>query len=137
VKLNDDAARKVIELVESMPWGDIDGHLRAMEHAMRLAIDATREDLQFWEAEAYDAGYDDEFAVDPKEFADMSPQWRKAYIGRLICTLGLCYGVGAGWSGGPAVGQEDPTSVAALVRRLNDLCAWGHTTELGDEPGGA
>jgi hypothetical protein len=34
----------------------------------------------------------------PEEIEAMSPEWKLAYVGRLVLTFALCYGVGTGTS---------------------------------------
>jgi hypothetical protein len=38
----------------------------------------------------------DEFSVTPEEIETMSPEWKLAYVGRLVRNLALCYGVKTG-----------------------------------------
>jgi len=133
-------ASKAIELLADLPWGDVDVDLRAMERALRLALEATAEDLSWWERHQDGVEWEDEFSVLSEAVEAMTPERRLAYVARLIATVALCYGVEARFGHGPLVGDEDHHSPAALMRGLNDIFAWGVAPSIGSEgssePGG-
>jgi hypothetical protein len=56
------------------------------------ALDATAAEFPLWEAEGEER-YVDEFGVSGEDVAEMTTEWRLAYVGRLVRTLALCYGV--------------------------------------------
>lgn len=119
-QFSDDQRRRVAEAIESVAWGDTDRDIRCFEDVMRRAVEATRADADRWDAELEDR-YVDEFSVDPSDVADMDPGVRLAYVGRLVRTLALAWGVSAGYRGREAVGEASPRSLGHMVRTLNDI----------------
>ena len=119
-QLSDDQHRRVSEAIESVLWGDIDGDIRCFENAMRRAVEATRADADRWDAEFEDR-YVCEFSVGPSDVEEMDPAVRLAYVGRLVRTLALAWGVSAGYRGREAVGEASPRSLGHMVRTLNDI----------------
>jgi hypothetical protein len=120
-QLDDGQLEQAVSLIESLAWGDIDGDLRTMERALRLAMKATSEDFRRWESEADTAGFSSELSVDAYDVAQMSPDWRLAYVARLLRTVALAYGVGTEFGGKQLVGEEVANSPAGLLRGLNDI----------------
>ena len=92
-QLNDESRRQVGDLVESMPWGDMLEAIACLEQALRLALEATQDNLLLWEDEAADRGHEEEFDITPDQVAQMTDEWRFAYIGRLIQTIATGYGM--------------------------------------------
>jgi hypothetical protein len=119
-QLSDDQHRRVSDAIESVAWGDIDGEIRSLEDAMRRAVEATRADADRWDAEL-EGRYVDEFSVDPSDVEDMDPAVRLAYVGRLVRSLALVWGVSGGYLGREAVGEASPGSLGHMVRTLNDI----------------
>jgi hypothetical protein len=131
-QFDSDQRERALELLESLPWEDLDGARRTIEETLRLAMEATRNSFRRWEDEAEATGYVDEFSVSPSEADELSDRCRLAYVARLLRTLALSYGVCTEFGGKQFIGQEAPNSVAALVRGLNDISLIRLTT--GDEP---
>jgi hypothetical protein len=87
-----------------------------MEAALRRAMEATRDALALWEARAEDdLGFEDEFDLTADQVAELSDEWRLAYVARLLETLALAYGVN------PDTFENKESCPAALLRGLNDL----------------
>jgi hypothetical protein len=114
-------------LLESMAWGDMDTAIRDLEIALRLAMEATRDDFLRWEHDlgpAFEAEGYEEFSVPPAaQVAEMPDQEKLAYVARLLRTLALSYGVSAEFGGARTglVGEASRTSPATLLRGLNDI----------------
>jgi hypothetical protein len=51
-QFSDEQRERAVALIESIAWGDLDGSIIDMEAALRLAMDATRDDFQRWEQDA-------------------------------------------------------------------------------------
>jgi hypothetical protein len=113
--------REVLARIEEIPWGDMEGHIYAVEEALEKAVAATAPEFPLWEAEGEER-YRDEFSVSEDEIAVMSDEWRLAYVSRLVRSLASCYGVGTGDFGNePPFLLADPHSPGGLLRALNDL----------------
>ena len=98
-------------------------HIRTMEEALDRALDATAEEFPLWEAEGEDR-YVDEFSLSAEDLAEMSLEWRLAYVARLVRSLALCYGVSTAEFGDePPMLLADRNSPGGLLRALNDLVA--------------
>lgn len=110
--------RRAVELIESIAWGDFDLDLRTFEDALRRAVEATQSYAEAWDAELYEQ-YGDEFSIDLDRRDGMDESHLLAYVGRLVRTVALLYGVSA-W-GEDLVGQESAGSLASLLRGLNDI----------------
>lgn len=110
---------RTLELVESMPWGDIDGAIRTIDKSLLLAMEATAEDFLRWELHALDVGFVDEFSLTPDEIAGMSDEWKLAYVARLLRSMALMFGVGTEFGDRVLVADHDPRSPAGLLRGLN------------------
>jgi hypothetical protein len=68
----------------------------------------------------------------------MSPEWKLAYVGRLVLTLTLCYGVGTGDFGDqpPSLLEADAHSPGGLLRgpqRPHHAAACGGFPWLGTD----
>ncbi len=94
-QLDRNQERDAIALIEAIPWGDMDLHIRSVERALERAVAATAEEFPLWEAEGEER-FIDEFSVAEEDIAAMSAEWRLAYVGRLVRTIALCYGLGTG-----------------------------------------
>ena len=112
----------MLETLDLVAWGDLPYVVFDFEDALRLALLATADDLKLWEAEAEARGWHDEFEVPPEDLANMSVEWQRAYVARLIATVALRYGMSTGDSAGP-VGDIDRgvDSSAALLHALCDI----------------
>ena len=114
--------RRIVALVEAVPWGDMDADIRDLEETLERALDATAPDFPLWEEHAQGCGYIDEFSVTPERLREMSPEWRFAYVARLVRTVALWYGVSVPeYSSKPPMLQESPDSPASLLRGINDI----------------
>lgn len=114
---------RAIELIQSMPWGDIDGAIRIIDEALLRAMQATADDFQRWEVHADDMGYVDEFSLTPDDVARMSNEWKLAYVARLLRSLAGMFGVGTEFGDQVLVAEHDPHSPAGLLRGLNDIAS--------------
>jgi hypothetical protein len=83
---------QLVELVEKVPWADVEGAVSTLDEALRLARDATREPLAVWQA-AGEQRFGDEFSVAPSQFHNLSDAWRLAYVARLVETIALMHGL--------------------------------------------
>jgi hypothetical protein len=110
-----------------MAWGDMDYAIRGLEICLRRALEATFEDFLRWENDlgpSYEEDGYDEFTLPRQVIEDMPLEGKLAYIARLLRSLALDYGVGNDFSAvrrGGLVGEADETSLAALLRGLNDI----------------
>jgi hypothetical protein len=110
-----------LALLESLPWGDIDGHLVAMELVLRVALDLTAVDFELWEREG-EVRFGDEFSVTVDELEELPDEWKLALVARLLRTFAMMYGVSTDYVAGETnVGQETANTPAALLRGLNDI----------------
>lgn len=115
---------EALELIEKLPWGDMDMSIRTLEEALRLAMEATRDEFALWEQDA-EAMDPDEFALEPATIAGLSPEQRLAYVARLLRSLAMAHGVSTDFAGGALVFDEDRNTPAGLLRGLNDLLWMG------------
>ncbi len=108
--------------MESISWGDMDAHIRTVEDALVRAVEATSEDFRLWQEQADDCGMHDEFALEPEDVDALTPEWRLAYVARLLRSLAMPYGLRETESHRkPSRLGEDEDSIAALVHGINDL----------------
>jgi len=121
--------RQALRLLEALAWGDMETAIYGLETALALAYEATGDAINLWEEEGEER-FDDEFRLTPADVADLSDEWRLAYIARLLVTALHAYGVSPGASPGrppecsagpPLDWEEDDTSPARLLRGLNDI----------------
>jgi hypothetical protein len=125
--MNVEQGVRVLELVNDLPWADVDGAICDFELNLRLLVDATRDSLLLWEAEADKRGFHDEYLLGADDVRDLSEEWQLAYIARLVQNLALMYGSGdTSDAGEPA--RDTP---AGLLRGLNDI-SWTPTTSERD-----
>jgi hypothetical protein len=122
-QFNDGQQARALDLINNMPWGDADVAIRTMEEALRPAMEATRDDFQLWEAQADAGGFEDEFALSANDVVKLLPEWRLAYVARLLRTLALMYGVSTDYPDPEAslVFENDEQSPSGLLRGLNDI----------------
>jgi len=113
--------RRAIELIESMAWGDMDLHIRSMEEALQLALEATVDGFQRWERDGEEHFGADEFQLSPQQIEDLDDEWRLAYVARLIRSLGLVYGIATDFGGRETTLDDDGDGPAGLLRGLNDI----------------
>jgi hypothetical protein len=50
MQLTDEQRERALALLEHMTWGDMDGYIRDLEAALRLALEATTEDFRRWDS---------------------------------------------------------------------------------------
>ena len=118
----DDRARaRVISELKAVAWGDVESTTDALERALELALQATIDDFLRWENEGLRRGLDDEFGLSPDDVAQLSPEWKAAYVARLLRTIALMYGVETEF--GAAGGTRG--SPADIIRNLS--CAMMET----------
>jgi hypothetical protein len=129
-----------VRLVESMAWGDtIDGHVRELELALAVLLEATRDAYPLWEDEALERfGSDSACMVSPEQAAELPAEVRLAWIGDLVRTVAFGWGVpyppyhdvrpGRDPDGGPLkplewadVDQLDRSSPARLIHGIDRL----------------
>jgi hypothetical protein len=84
---------EVLSLIATLPWGDVEGCIETLDEAFRLAREATSHDWLRWENEGYELGFDDEFSVSPERVASLTDEWRLAYVGRLLESAAMMYGI--------------------------------------------
>jgi hypothetical protein len=127
MQFNPEQRKRALALLERMAWGDMEGYLRTLESALRLALDATAEDFFRWEDQIgpeLEAQGFDEFSLPSGTVDAMSSEDKSAYVARLLRSLALSYGVHAefgGKEGGGLAGEAYELSPAALLRGLNDI----------------
>jgi hypothetical protein len=69
--------------------------------------------------------------VTPEEIETMSPEWKLAYVGRLVRNLALCYGVKTGDFGDqPPLLEANAHLPGGLLRALNDLVMLPTTSDF-------
>jgi hypothetical protein len=76
----------------------MDGYIRGMEEALRLALEATSGDFYRWEEEIgppLEARGYDEFSLPEAFLQAMRTEEKLAYVARLLRSLALQYGVSA------------------------------------------
>lgn len=140
MQLAPEQRERALALLEAMAWGDMDGYIRSLEAALRLALEVTAEDFRRWDdylgPELECDGFD-EFSMPPGRVEAMSDEEKLGYVARLLRSLALSYGVSAGFGAdrgdrGGLVGEAYGGSPAALLRGLNDIL-WLPTTGHEDK----
>lgn len=121
--LDDIAKEELIAVLQDLPWGDVQGQLSVLDHALRLGLQATGQDFLLWESKAQEElGVDDEFSLKPDDIQMLSEEWILAYVARLLRTVALMYGIRTEFSPGLlGARQLDGPGSGAIVRRLNDI----------------
>lgn len=130
MKLDSGQANALKALVESTPWGDIEGARDSFERCLRHALEATRGAFLFWEEHAEASGVD-EFSIEPWQVEAMKPEWHRAYLARLLRSAALNYGLGTEYGG--ELGVASDTRRDALAPLLDDLIEIA-THPSGQEP---
>ena len=124
---------EALALLEQMLWGDMDHAIYGLEICLRRALEATFEDYLRWENDigpAYEEDGYEECTLPRELIEEMSPEDKLAYLARLIRDLAIDYGVGYELGAarpGVLVAEADKSSIAALLRGLNDIL-WMPTT---------
>jgi hypothetical protein len=131
--------RRTVELVEhTLATDDIESRLSDIAEALRLALEATRESYVQWHEQVETTCFSDEFALSRRQVEYLSPEWRLAYVARLIHTMALAYGVSTADSwGARGPGYPQPAgspSIAGLVKGLVDI-AEGLSVQIPSPPG--
>jgi hypothetical protein len=79
---------EALAAIERNPWGDVAQAVRGVDQGLLLAMEATTTAFLLWQVD--DAGeqqFGDEFALTPQQVDDLDPEWRLAYVARLLRTL--------------------------------------------------
>jgi len=94
--------RRAVELIEAIPVGGYGPTGPNIRTSARARAESDGEGVSPGEEEGA-ARFKDEFSVTPDEVNKMSPEWKLAYVGRLVRFMALAYGVHTGDFGpGPA-----------------------------------
>lgn len=114
---------RALAAIESRPWGDVSQAVKTIDQGLLLAMEATTGAFLLWQAD--DAGeqlFGDEFTLTAQQVADLDPEWRLAYVARLIRSLALCWGVATEFSSS-ALGARDEASSrpGSLMRNLTAI----------------
>lgn len=109
---------RVLEIAETTPWGDIVNGVKDVELALRLALEATREEFLLWERELADARFVDEFSVAPHDVSAMPFVWRVAYVARLLRSAALAYGLYTEFSQQPLGTRREGDGIGEPLWRL-------------------
>jgi hypothetical protein len=104
---------RALDLIDSLPWGDMRDWIRDLESALRRALEATADDYQRWEDSESKADYVEPDFMSADLVAQMSDEERRAWIAALIRVLAQAYGWWAGQSSSP--------SPAKLLHGLDEL----------------
>ena len=122
-QFNRQARVQALAAIESQPWGDLSPSVTAIDQALLLAMEATTGAFLLWEADgAGEQLFGDEFALTVQQVADLGPEWRLAYVARLIRTLALYWGVATEFSTSPLGAPDEAGSCpGSLMRRLSAI----------------
>jgi hypothetical protein len=108
----------------AIPWGDWDSRFPGMEENLRVALEATQGDLQWYESElvlAVEGTYGDECGVPQEVMHALPAEKRLAIVARLLENIALSYGVSLDKHGpGLNLYEDERTSPAGLLRALFD-----------------
>jgi hypothetical protein len=115
-QISDSDLMRLRALAEDFAVEDFSYALSDMEKALLLAVEATKHLVDEWDEEGLGC---DEFSVPRETVESMSDRQRLIYVGQLVQTLCLHYGLGHGEP--KAVLEAAPSSPAQLLRGLNDL----------------
>ncbi len=107
---------EVIKAAEKVAGADADAELVAIEQLLWSAIDATDVGYRLWEAEGEERFGDDLLMIPAEEVDGMDDEWKLAYVGHLLRSLAILYGVNDG-----RTLEARPGSIAELLRKLNDI----------------
>lgn len=122
-QLDHQAGVEALRLVENISWGDAHENLNLIDGSLLRAMEATRADFLLWEEDsAGELRFGDEFSVSESQVNELSPQWRLAYVARLLRTLALGWGVGTEFRGLPLDStRRDARSLAELLYGLDAI----------------
>lgn len=96
MQFDPEALREASELLQRIPWGDMGPRIFDVERSLRLLLDATGAEWLEWDRErAFYPELPDEFSVSAAQVAAMTPAEKLRYVGRLVYSLGLAYGLPA------------------------------------------
>src|SRR4051812_46530416 len=115
-QISDSDLMRLRALAEDFAVEDFSYALSDMEKALLLAVEATKRLVDEWDEEGLGC---DEFSVPRETVESMSDRQRLIYVGQLVHTVCLRYGLGHGDP--KAVLEAAPSSPAQLLRGLNDL----------------
>jgi len=115
--MQDEQQARVQELLNDLPWADVDGAICDIELNLRLLLDATKDSLQMWEAEADERGFDDEYLLSSADVHELTEEWQLAYVARLVKNLALMYGI----RDTSDAGEPDRDTPAGIICGLNDI----------------
>ena len=104
-------------------WADVLAAIDTVDEALRLALEATTEGFSLWQIEgAGETNFGDEFSLSPSQVAALTAEWRLAYVGRLLRTIAVSYGLQTEFGGG-TLGEprnDDLTDLRTVVTRLSE-----------------
>jgi hypothetical protein len=114
---------EALAAIERNPWGDAAQAVEGVDQGLLLAMEATTTAFLLWQVD--DAGeqrFGDEFELTPQQVDDLDPEWRLAYVARLIRTLALYWGVATEFSSS-ALGtpEEEASCPGSLMRKLTAI----------------
>ena len=114
------ACLEALAAIERNPWGDVAPAVEGIDQGLLLAMEATTTAFHLWQAD--DAGeqrFGDEFELTPQQVDDLDPEWRLAYVARLIRTIVQCWGVATEFSSSALGTPDEETSCpGSLMRKL-------------------
>lgn len=120
--LNPGERADVLHRVAGIPWGDTSGALEDIGECLERVLAATRAEFLLWEDRGEEIGLD-EFSLERRHVETMSPEWKLAYVARLVQSLAMAYG-GAGLFSADDVSLElDPGSPGGLLHALDGIFA--------------
>lgn len=120
-----DRRQQLSDLIEDVPWGDVEGNLETIQESLRIAILATQEDFTLW-LETGEHRYGDEFSLSTAQVAALDQETRLALVARLVRDIALACGVATEATQGARLGQlndrgRDRTRVGLLIHELLEL----------------
>jgi hypothetical protein len=120
MQLTPQQRQEVIAYVERVAWGDIEGAVKSVDEALRLAISLTRDDFRYWEDTFEDSS--DEFTL-ARTVDSLDPPERLALLARLIRSVAVCWGMKTELGGSPGEICWEPYHAAAPARDLLSITA--------------
>src|SRR5687768_17083671 len=91
-QFNEAQRAQALDLIESLAWGDMQTAIFGLEASLALALEATGDAIDRWEAEGEER-FGDEFELASEQVAGLDDEWRLAYLARLLHTTAHAYGV--------------------------------------------
>ena len=133
--LDQPAQTSVIDLVNELPWKDIEGVISMLDEALRRALEASGVAFRRWETEGRALG-DSEFALGPADVDALSDDMRLAYAARHVRNIALMYGSLTEFGDGPLGEPDDRDRAApgAILRRLAAIVEGARTRRQEDPP---